>query len=190
LYYGFGYIIYSSLITLSYVLYFLLKKKEERRRLFVISSFKDLLLKPTSPFVDDKLLNETLAFFKQGISMKILTEGEKYLITIFHLISYEDQAIFHMIYLLISIFPRFIFSTIEQIAFNYFQQIFSITTIDTTIIKNNQVVQDDQMLLKRRQDDQPFHIHNQQPPTPSGMHSRSDFPKNILIDLSIDFCFL
>jgi len=62
--------------------------------------------------------------------MKILTEGEKYLITIFYLISYEEQAIYHMIYLLGSIFPCLIFSTIEQISFDYFQQTYSITKLN------------------------------------------------------------
>jgi len=83
-----------------------------------------LLLKPTSPFIDHKLVNEILKYFKKGILIKILTEGEKYLITIFYLISYEEQAIYYMIYLLGSIFPCFIFSTIEQSFFDYFQQTF------------------------------------------------------------------
>ncbi len=159
MYYGFGYIIYSFLITLSYYIYFLKHKKEERRHLFVISSFSDLLLKATSPFVDHKLVNETFRFFKQGISIRILTEGEKYLMIFFYLISDEEQAIFHMIYILGSIFPRLIFSTIEQISLNYFQQTFSIIKTDRTIISNNQFIQDDQTAF----------TNNQKPLTPNGI---------------------
>jgi len=135
----------------------------------VISSFSDLFLKATSPFVDHKLVNETFQFFKQGISIRILTEGEKYLMIFFCLISDEEQAIFHMIYILGSIFPRLIFSTIEQISLNYFQQTFSIIKTDRTIISNNQFIQDDQMLLKRRQDDQTVVKNNQKPLTPNGI---------------------
>jgi hypothetical protein len=125
----------------------------------VISSFSDLLLKATSPFVDHKLVNETFRFFKQGISIRILTEGEKYLMIFFYLISDEEQAIFHMIYILGSIFPRLIFSTIEQISLNYFQQTFSIIKTDRTIISNNQFIQDDQTAF----------TNNQKPLTPNGI---------------------
>jgi oligosaccharide translocation protein RFT1 len=130
-YYGFGHIIYSILITLFYYFYFLIQKSEDRSRLFLIKSLNDLLIKPTSPFIDDKLLNETFKSLKKQISMRILTEGEKYLITMFSLISYEEQGIYHLIYLLGSFFPRFIFPTIEQISFDYFQQIFSQTKINS-----------------------------------------------------------
>ncbi|CAF1108719.1 unnamed protein product [Adineta steineri] len=175
-YYGIGYIIYSLIITLSYYIYFLKHKKEKRRELFIISSFSDLLLKPTSPFVDHKLVNNTLKFFKQGISIKILTEGEKYLMIFFNLISYEQQGIYHIIYLLTNIFPRLIFSTIEQISLNYFQQTFSRTKLNENINQNNYFIPDDQMLLKRRKDDQTISRNNYQPPTPNGMtHLISSF---------------
>lgn len=133
-----------------YYIYFLINKKEDRHRLFLISSLNELLIKPTSPFVDDKILNETFKCYQQEISMKILTQGEKYLITIFYLISYEEQAIFHVIYLLGSIFTHFIFPTIEQTACNYFQQTLSI------------IKKDKKIFLKEKEDDQ-------QLPTPTGI---------------------
>jgi oligosaccharide translocation protein RFT1 len=132
-----------------YYIYFLIHEKEDRHRLFLISSLNNLLLKPTSPFVDDRLVNEILEYSKQGISMRILRDGQKYIITMFNLISYEDQAIFHLIYLLGSIFPDLIFSTIQQISFNYFQQ--------TLNYSNNE------MLLKQREE---YH----QRPTPTGIY--------------------
>jgi oligosaccharide translocation protein RFT1 len=55
-YYGFGYIIYSILITSFYYFYFLIQKREDRSHLFLIKSLNDLLIKPISPFIDDKLL--------------------------------------------------------------------------------------------------------------------------------------
>jgi oligosaccharide translocation protein RFT1 len=121
-YYGFGYIIYSLLITLSYYLYFFSCNEEKRHRLFEIKSFKDLIIKPTTPYVDHKLLNETITFFRQGIWMKILTEGERYIMSLFNLVSYKDQGIFDTINNLGSLLPRLIFSTLEESAYAYFQQ--------------------------------------------------------------------
>jgi oligosaccharide translocation protein RFT1 len=132
-YYGLGYIIYSLLITLSYFIYFLRHSNDERKRMFLISSFKDLMIKPTSPYVDNKLLRETFTFFKQGIWMKILTEGERYIMSLFNILSYKDQGIFDVINNLGSLLPRLIFSTLEESAYAYFQQ-----TLSRTKTTNNQ----------------------------------------------------
>jgi len=148
-YYGLGYIIYSLLITLSYYIYFLILKKNDRHRLFLISSFKDLIIKPTSPYVDYKLLNETRTFLKQGIWMKILTEGERYIMSLFNLVSYKDQGIFDIINNLGSLLPRLIFSTLEESAYVYFQQ-----TLSRTKTTYDQHIQDDELLIQPRNDQQ------------------------------------
>ncbi|CAF3803158.1 unnamed protein product, partial [Rotaria magnacalcarata] len=145
-FYGFGYIIYSLLITSSYYLYFLTRTKEERRRLFKIASLKDLIIKPTHPYFDYKLFNETKTFFKQGIWMKLLTEGERYIMSIFNLISYKDQAIFDTINNLGSLLPRLIFSTLEESAYTYFQQ-----TLSRTKTIQDQHIQGDEMLSASKQ---------------------------------------
>ncbi|CAF3767661.1 unnamed protein product [Rotaria sp. Silwood1] len=147
-YYGFGYIIYSLLITLSYYIFFLTRNKQERQRLFLISSFNDLIIKPTHPYIDTKLSNETKTFFWQGIWMKFLTEGERYIMSLFNLVSYKDQAIYDTINNLGSLLPRLIFSTLEESAYAYFQQ-----TLSRTKIPKDQHIQDDQMLIHARQDE-------------------------------------
>ncbi|CAF1105457.1 unnamed protein product [Adineta steineri] len=157
-YYGFGYIIYSLLITLSYYIYFLTRQNGERHRLFLITSFKDLLIRPTSPYVDYKLFSETKTFFYQGIWMKILTEGERYIMSIFNLVSYKDQGIFDTINNLGSLLPRLIFSTLEESAYAYFQQ-----TLQRTKTIHDEHIQDDEMLVKPRQDEQ----INEVPPSPT-----------------------
>lgn len=149
-YYGFGYIIYSLLITLSYYIFFSTRNIEDRRRLFLISSFKDLMIRPTSPYVDDKLLNETKAFMKQGVWMKVLTEGERYVMSLFNLVSYKDQGIFDTINNLGSLLPRLIFATLEESAYAYFQQTLSRTKTPTT----DQHIQDDDLLVRPRNDEQ------------------------------------
>src|SRR5208283_5249780 len=113
-YYGSGYIMYSLLITLSYYIYFFSRTDEERHRLFLIKSFKDLIIKPTHPYVDHKLSNETITFFCQGFWMRILTEGEKYMMTFFNLVSYNDQGIYDTINNVGSLLPRLIFSILEE----------------------------------------------------------------------------
>ena len=140
-YYGFGYIIYSLLITLIYYIYFLTRSKEECRRLFLISSYKDLIIKPTYPYVDWNLLNETKTFLKQGIWMKILTEGERYIMSLFNLLSYKDQGIFDIINNLASLLPRLIFATLEESAYTYFQQTLSRTKPN---IQNDQSINEKQ----------------------------------------------
>ncbi|CAF4464058.1 unnamed protein product [Rotaria sp. Silwood2] len=156
----------SSLIYYAY---------EERYRLFIISSFNDLLIKFIYPFVDHKLFNKTIPILKQTISMKILREADLYIITIFSLISYEEQAIYHMIYLFEFFFPNFIFSTIQQISFYYFQQTFLRTNINRYMIVNSEYIQDDLILLKQKQKqkqdyDQSYYRYNQQPSTPNGIY--------------------
>lgn len=146
-YYGFGYVFYSLLITSSYYLYFFTRSMNERHRLFEIRSFKDLMIKPTTPYVDHRLLNETITFFKQGIWMKILTEGERYIMSLFSLVSYKDQGIFDIINNLGSLLPRLIFSTLEESAYAYFQQ-----TLARTKTTTDQHIQDDQLLTKKRND--------------------------------------
>lgn len=157
-YYGLGYIIYSSLITLTYYFYFWSRNVAERKRLFVIEKFQDLLIKPTTPYVDHHLLKETKTFLIQGIWMKLLTEGERYLMSLFNLVSYKDQGIFDIINNLGSLLPRLIFSTLEESAYAYFQQTLSRT-------KTDEHIQDDEFLTKKRND--PIKV-KQQPSSPTG----------------------
>lgn len=117
--------LYSLLITSTYLIYFLSRGRDERRRLFLISSLTDLMIKPTAPYVDHKLLSETKTFFQQGLWMKILTEGERYVMSLFNLVSYKDQGIYDTINNLGSLLPRLIFSTLEESAYLYFHQTLS-----------------------------------------------------------------
>lgn len=121
-YYGCGSMISSILLTSFYYIYFYFHENEDRQCLFRIKSLKDLLIKPTSPFLDDQILDEIFKSFKKQISIRILTEGNKYLITMFSLISYNEQGIYSIISLIGTTFLRFISSIIEQI---HFQDIFS-----------------------------------------------------------------
>jgi hypothetical protein len=91
--------------------------------------------------------------------MKILTEGERYLMSLFNLVSYKDQGIYDTINNLGSLLPRLIFSTLEESAYAYFQQ-----TLSRTKTSNDQHIQDDQMLIQPRNDQE---IQQQQTPSSS-----------------------
>lgn len=130
-----GYFISSTLTLLSYFIIFRILKKDERLQLFSVSSFSDLLIKTTSPFVDHKLVVKITKFFQEEISLKILKEGEKYLLVIFYILSYEEQGILYLIYLFESLFSLIIFSTIEQISYDYFQQKLLIKNYNSILFK-------------------------------------------------------
>jgi hypothetical protein len=85
--------------------------------------------------------------------MKILTEGERYFMSLFNLVSYKDQGIYDTINNLGSLLPRLIFSTLEESAYAYFQQ-----TLSRTKTNNEQI-------LVTPTNDKKI---NQQPPTPTG----------------------
>ncbi|CAF5058229.1 unnamed protein product, partial [Rotaria sp. Silwood1] len=168
LYYGYGYLIYSIIITSINYIYFIIKRKEERYYFYIISSLNDLLIKLIYPFVDHKFLNKTINYLKQDIIRNILIDGHLYIITIFSLISYEEQAIIYIIYLFELFFPSLLFSTIQQISFHYFQYLFLTTKLNRTIIKNNQFIQDDDhFLLNQKQDNISYYQYNRQPSTPN-----------------------
>ncbi|CAF3551413.1 unnamed protein product, partial [Rotaria sp. Silwood2] len=172
LYYGFAYLIYSIIITSSYYIFFLIIRKEERYRLYRILSLNDLFIKLIHPFVDHKFLNNIIKNLKQDIINNILIDAHLYIIIIYSLISYEDQAILHIICLLELFFPSILFSTIQQISFNYFQQLFSTINKDGTILLNHQFIQDNHILSNERQDNQSFYQYNRQPSTPNGIYIR------------------
>ncbi|CAF0844671.1 unnamed protein product [Didymodactylos carnosus] len=60
-----------------------------------------------------------------GIWMKLLTEGERYIMTWTELLTYSQQGIFDVINNLGSLIPRLIFSTLEDSAYTYFKQTLS-----------------------------------------------------------------
>ncbi|CAF1303754.1 unnamed protein product [Adineta ricciae] len=125
IYFGFGYLIYSSIIAISYFGYFFLQTQSKRREIFLISSLFDLVFKPVFPFLNHKYLSSEM---KEFLSEKLFRESHFYLFIIFSLVSDGQQGIFYFI----SIFSSLLSPAIEQISLNYFQRTFSL--IKTTKI--------------------------------------------------------
>ncbi|XP_062578377.1 protein RFT1 homolog isoform X3 [Saccostrea cucullata] len=86
----------TSAITYSviyYAVYYLMIKAEDTGESFVFQSVRDFFPKilPNKSFVDWRLVSLTRSFFKQSIFKQILTEGEKYIMTVFGVLSFGDQ---------------------------------------------------------------------------------------------------
>ncbi|XP_055376756.1 protein RFT1 homolog [Condylostylus longicornis] len=67
----------------------------------------------------------TLSFVKQGVFKQILTEGEKYVMSISPVLSFSEQATYDVVNNLGSLAARFIFRPIEDSSYFYFTQTIS-----------------------------------------------------------------
>ncbi|XP_014239575.1 protein RFT1 homolog isoform X3 [Cimex lectularius] len=92
---------------------------------FPFKSLKDFLPKklPGQAPVDWKLCILTWSFLKQGILKQILTEGERYVMTLFAVLTFYEQGIYDVVNNLGSLAARFLFRPIEESAYFYFSQL-------------------------------------------------------------------
>lgn len=78
-----------------------------------------------------------MSFMKQGILKQILTEGERYVMTLCSILSFNEQGVFDVVNNLGSLAARFLFRPIENSAYFYFSQLVS---RDTSIKDQNKVM--------------------------------------------------
>nr|CAG4647834.1 EOG090X04LH [Moina brachiata] len=71
---------------------------------------------------DGQLANLTWAFFKQGLLKQLLTEGERYVMTVFSVLTFAEQGVYDIVNNLGSMAARFIFLPIEESSYFYFAQ--------------------------------------------------------------------
>ena len=83
---------------------------------FPFQSVRDFFPKmiPDKPFIDSELAGLILSFFKQSLLKQMLTEGERYVMTFFRVLSFADQGVYDVINNLGSLAARFIFLPIED----------------------------------------------------------------------------
>jgi len=72
--------------------------------------------------INKSLSSLVWSFFKQGFFKQLLTEGERYIMTIFSVISFADQGVYDVINNLGSLAARFVFLPIEDSAYLLFTQ--------------------------------------------------------------------
>lgn len=63
------------------------------------------------------------SFFKQGIMMQLLTEGERYVMTLLNVLTFAEQGVFDIVNNLGSLAARFLFRPIEESSYFYFSQL-------------------------------------------------------------------
>ena len=90
---------------------------------FDFDSICDFLPNLRSMNFDYNLLLLTVNFWKQSVFKQILTEGEKYVMTLSPIFTFKDQAIYDTVNNLGSLAARFLFRPIETNAYFYFTQL-------------------------------------------------------------------
>ncbi|XP_071485292.1 man(5)GlcNAc(2)-PP-dolichol translocation protein RFT1-like [Diadema antillarum] len=119
-------VVYSYTCLFLYYLYFsnyatFLSKKDED---FPVKSVRDFFPQklPDKPWTSPELANLTWSFFKQGFLKQLLTEGERYVMTLLNVLSFSDQGIYDAVNNLGALAARFIFLPIEESGYLFFAQ--------------------------------------------------------------------
>ncbi|XP_022113778.2 protein RFT1 homolog [Pieris rapae] len=92
---------------------------------FDFTSIRDFLPKFSGSFnniFDKNLSSLTVSFAKQGVVKQLLTEGEKYVMSMSPVMSFSEQAVYDVVNNLGSLAARFIFRPIEESSYFYFTQ--------------------------------------------------------------------
>ncbi|GBN46890.1 Protein RFT1 [Araneus ventricosus] len=115
----------SVVYTLSFYGYFgyYLNSQEQKICPLLISSLRDTLPKFSKYFVEWEDLCLAWSFFKQTLLKQLLTEGERYLMSFFTLLSFAEQGLYDVVNNLGSLAARFILLPIEDSAYLLFTQI-------------------------------------------------------------------
>ncbi|VDD76001.1 unnamed protein product [Mesocestoides corti] len=87
-----------------------------------LTSVSELLPNVHKFSLDWSCLFLSWSFFRQGILKQFLTEGERYLISAFHLLSFADQGIYDLVNNIGSLAPRLLFYPIEESCHLLFSQ--------------------------------------------------------------------
>ncbi|KPJ08501.1 Protein RFT1-like [Papilio machaon] len=92
---------------------------------FTFTSLKDFFPKyegPLNSLLNRKLNTLTISFAKQGVVKQLLTEGEKYVMSVSPVMTFKEQATYDVVNNLGSLAARFIFRPIEDSSYFYFTQ--------------------------------------------------------------------
>lgn len=101
------------------------KDTSETHSDFPLHSVKDIFPKKlkNQDQIDRNLSSLIWSFLKQGVMMQLLTEGERYIMTLLNVLTFAEQGIFDVVNNLGSLTARFVFRPIEESAYFYFSQL-------------------------------------------------------------------
>lgn len=92
---------------------------------FTYTSLKDFFPRyegSWNSLLNKKLNTLTVSFAKQGVVKQLLTEGEKYVMSVSPVMSFKEQATYDVVNNLGSLAARFVFRPIEDSSYFYFTQ--------------------------------------------------------------------
>ncbi|VDO89252.1 unnamed protein product, partial [Schistosoma margrebowiei] len=122
-------LLHGSTLFISYLLYFQYgiprstsNNELKLKGIIGIASLKDILPSYFRYSIDRQGLQLVKNFFGQCILKQLLTEGERYLISAFHLISFTDQGIYDLVNNLGSLAARLLFLPLEESCHFMFSQ--------------------------------------------------------------------
>ncbi|BFZ00062.1 hypothetical protein BsWGS_03101 [Bradybaena similaris] len=113
---------YAALYHGYFVHYIASNKKEDDFPLKTVADMYPRILSD-KPFIDIHLASLTWSFFKQSFLKQILTEGEKFVMTFFDVLSFGDQGVYDVVANLGSLAARFIFLPIEENSYLLFSKL-------------------------------------------------------------------
>ncbi|XP_025204613.1 protein RFT1 homolog [Melanaphis sacchari] len=85
--------------------------------------FPSFIGRKLSECVDFPLLMLLWSFLKQGFMKQLLTDGERYVMTFFNTLKFDQQGVYDVVNNLGSLAARFLFKPIETAAYFYFSQL-------------------------------------------------------------------
>uniref|UniRef100_A0A3B3BVC2 Protein RFT1 homolog n=1 Tax=Oryzias melastigma TaxID=30732 RepID=A0A3B3BVC2_ORYME len=122
-----AHLVYTGFLVLCYVVYFtrFLGSEEAAKKSFPLQRVTDLLPGRLhgEPLIDASAAQLTWSFFKQSFLKQILTEGERYIMTFFSVLSFGDQGVYDIVNNLGSMVARFVFLPIEESFYIFFANI-------------------------------------------------------------------
>ena len=113
------------LLYYAYFSRFIITNAPQKDKEFPLKTLYDVFPSRKSsniPWVNFKLLSLTWSFFKQSLLKQILTEGERYVMTLFNVLTLAQQGVYDVINNLGSLAARFIFLPVEESYYLYFSQ--------------------------------------------------------------------
>lgn len=96
------------------------KNNEKYNTIHCLSDF--IPLYSNSDWYSSTIIKYLWTFEKQSFIKQILTEAERYLMTMFNLINFNDQGIYDIVSNIGSLIPRFLFHSLEESYFIFFSK--------------------------------------------------------------------
>ena len=119
--------IFSSLLytCLYYGYFYHYIKINEKKTDFPFHHMQDFLPNLTidKPFIDSYYLQLAQSFYKQSLLKQFLSEGERYVMTVFNILNFGQQGVFDVVNNLGSLAARLLFMPIEESYYTFFSQI-------------------------------------------------------------------